>query len=242
MPKWALTCRVFVALVLAMLLPSTAAFAKVTNPYAGLKPGADVSYPQCSLLPADGPGAFAIIGVNGGKAFTTNKCLAQEVAWAKSFGVPVTFYMNLNYPLGSTASQGLSSTKYGSCQHADKACQALNYGYNAAAYAVSQAGGPSVSSTWWLDIETANSWSPQVNLNVDVIQGALAYFADQSITAGVYSTTSMWTKIAGSYNPALPNWALPSAGAACDKPIFPAGSVWVLQVSSGTNGGDQACP
>jgi hypothetical protein len=241
MPKWAAPRRVFVALVLVMLLPSAGAFASTTNPYTGA--GADVSYPQCSSLPAQGPGTFAIIGATGGKAFTSNTCLAQEVRWASEFGVPTSFYMNLNYPVGSTASQGMSG-KYGSCQHSDKLCQALNYGYNAATYAANQAraAGATINAPWWLDIETANSWSAQANLNADVIQGALAYFADQSITAGVYSTSSMWTKIAGTYSPAVPNWVVAAAGASCLTPIYAGASVWVVQNSSGASGGDQACP
>jgi hypothetical protein len=241
MPAWRLACQTFLALAAALLLPAAWVFASPINPYSGS--GADVSYPQCSSLPAQGPGGFAIVGANGGKAFTANPCLASEVQWASQFSAPTTFYMNLNYPVGSTASNGLSG-KYGNCQHSDKVCQALNYGYKAAAYAQTQAQSTGAAATgpWWIDIETANSWSSNPSLNADVIQGAQAYFTDHSITSGIYSTSSMWTKIAGAYSPSVPNWVVAAAGATCSTPLFSNGFVWLVQQSSGTNNGDLACP
>ena len=45
--------------------------------------GVDVSWPQCGQsLPGDVP--FAIIGVNGGTAASTNPCLASQLSWADS--------------------------------------------------------------------------------------------------------------------------------------------------------------
>src|SRR3954471_18346071 len=72
-------------------LPTTAPTAApqpVAPPSAAARPGAatrlstfwgvDVSWPQCELdLPAIGAG-FVTVGVNGGRPFTANPCLAQQ--------------------------------------------------------------------------------------------------------------------------------------------------------------------
>jgi hypothetical protein len=51
------------------------------GPAADSLVGADVSYPQCGgPLPTEH--AFSIVGVNGGRATTTNPCLATQLAWA----------------------------------------------------------------------------------------------------------------------------------------------------------------
>ena len=44
--------------------------------------GYDVSWPQCGrALPSDGD--FRIVGVNGGRPYTDNDCLAEQYGWAK---------------------------------------------------------------------------------------------------------------------------------------------------------------
>lgn len=67
------------------------------------KIGNDVSYPQCGkTLPTNQ--AYGIVGVNGGTANTTNKCLAVQLQWAaKSAGTnpnqpKVQLYVNTGNP------------------------------------------------------------------------------------------------------------------------------------------------
>ncbi len=45
------------------------------------KIGNDISWPQCGRTLPKGQ-AFGIVGVNGGKATTTNPCLADQLKWA----------------------------------------------------------------------------------------------------------------------------------------------------------------
>src|SRR6185312_10468487 len=63
--------------------------------------GFDISFPQCGS-PEPAPSAFAVVGVNGGRAFTANPCLARQYVWAIGAASPVqprvAFYMNTGNP------------------------------------------------------------------------------------------------------------------------------------------------
>ena len=149
--------------------------------------GYDVSFPQCgAALPETGD--FGVVGATGGRAFTENPCISSEFQWAESASRAPTFYMNLNFPSGSTASEGVTGPA-GTCGPADLRCGAYNYGWNAASFAFAWAKQNNASaSLWWLDIETVNSWSPDVSLNDAVLEGAVDAIEAHDATAGVYST------------------------------------------------------
>ncbi|HLH74807.1 MAG TPA: hypothetical protein VKX96_16085, partial [Chloroflexota bacterium] len=169
--------------------------------------GYDISFPNCRdhQFPAS-PGYFTVIGVNGGKAYTTNPCFGEQYQWASASGQLPAVYINLNYPRDASAANGRTGPR-GTCPPEDAACLAYNYGYNAAQFAVTTAHSQGVSPTnWWLDIETANYWSPNQALNAQVIQGAIDYLQSQNLHVGIYSVVSMWQTIAGSFAPGLPNW------------------------------------
>lgn len=161
--------------------------------------GFDISWPQChSSYPAPSVN-FAIIGVTGGKAFTENECFTEQYRWAQNAAVAPQVYMNVN---------GLPST-FGSalCGAADGPCNAYQYGWAAAADAVSYAarsGG--VATTWWLDVETENKWTGDHFLNERVIAGAKEYLEATGHRVGIYSTPYQFGLIAGGYRPHVPNW------------------------------------
>lgn len=197
--------------------------------YAGS--GYDVSYPNCgATFPT---GSFGIVGVTSGRAFQYNSCFGSEYQWAASLGVTPSLYMNLNVPVGSTASNGMTGP-YGNCAKKNKACQAHNYGYNAAAGAYAQASQP--ATMWWLDIETGNSWFSNTTLNRDVIDGATRFFTDNSMQVGIYSTASMWNKITGKYQNGLPSWVATSATSAPSScpASFTGGSTYLVQYNNGS--------
>lgn len=63
----------------AVSLPAWPAYA--TRPDLGPRTGVDVSWPQCGRrLPVGF--SFAVVGVNGGTATTTNPCLGEQLSWA----------------------------------------------------------------------------------------------------------------------------------------------------------------
>ncbi len=242
----------FVVLAFLMALP---VLASTSTLFGNGNFGADISYPNKATYPTAPSGTkftFGILGVTGGKAFSTNSYLGDQYKnWVLANSLQPSLYMNLNYPVGSSASNGLTGPK-GKCARKDKACQAYNYGYNAAANAYTYASDSGVNANiWWLDIETANSWSPTTSLNDQVIQGATDYFKGQGATVGIYSTASMWNKIAGkSYKPGLVNWIPESAGSdaatmskycGSSSSSFGGGSVGVVQYYTGSYDLDYAC-
>lgn len=72
------------ALLISLILAansSTVLAAGKPAPAPDTRTGIDVSWPQCGkTLPTKLP--FAIVGVNGGTANTTNECLAAQLTWA----------------------------------------------------------------------------------------------------------------------------------------------------------------
>jgi hypothetical protein len=243
------TARISLAtVVLLFTLASVTGVSAGTYYPAGLT-GSDISFPQCSGTLPSSPGAFGIVGVTAGRAFSQNGCLGSEFAWARTTPTPPSLYMNLQYPIGTTASYGMDGPQ-GKCSQKDKECQAYNYGWNAAQDAYNYAFRQGVtSSRWWLDIETANSWSAKTALNKLVIQGALDYFGrgEMGITTGIYSTQRMWTTIAGSFRPDVESWVAQATEAtaisSCKTSVtFGTRPVALVQYVGGGQDWDYACP
>jgi hypothetical protein len=204
---------------------------------AATPPGLDVSWPQCDKPLPVTPLGFVVVGVDGGKAFTTNSCFARQYRWASSSGTMPSLYMTLRSPQGSSLPKGMSGP-YGTCSATNDACIASNYGYNAAkeAYAHAQAQVlPAASTMWWLDIETQSHWSKDKAANAKVVQGAIDYLNQKGVPLGIYSTKRQWFEIVGNFSPGLPNW-IAGAHDAADAPtmcipsnVFGGGTLWMVQ-------------
>lgn len=254
--------------VSAPLPPSTPTPPPVTNPpvvgslYTSSNLGFDYSY-NAPLFPPTNFG-FGIVGVTGGKSFTQNPRITQEYNWAQfGGGARPTLYVNLNAPYGSSVAGHVSTpstcptTTVGTTTDPTP-CAGYNYGYNAAAYALAYAKASGATSPlWWLDIEEANSWSPDTAVNDQVIQGAITYLNSQGIRAGIYSMAYMWDDIAGSgFGPtqsingqsvSVPNWipigidtqigALNSC--LTTPPLVPGSPVWLIQYEADSTAVDQ---
>jgi hypothetical protein len=84
----------FVVAATAVIIASPAQ-AAITN----VADGFDVSWAQCgTTLPT--PGAFSIIDVDGGRAFSANACLVDQLNWAKTGGRRIELYVNTGNPGG----------------------------------------------------------------------------------------------------------------------------------------------
>jgi hypothetical protein len=191
-----------------------------TDPQAPA-PTYDISYPQCGRqLPNAVTSAERIVGVNGGRVFDANPCLAAEddehgsqLGWAGSDAV---FYANTgnpgpdvstHWPDGQTMPRECNTPANPGRDNAD--C-AFDYGWNAAAdsyrtavaayvslgWAPADATRTPKANDWWLDVETGNSWRDDAALNVATLEGAVAYLESMDVAdVGFYSTQRQWDRI-----------------------------------------------
>lgn len=193
---------------------SVPAWATTSDPYSSTPYGYDVSYPQCpgTSVPAAPNGenySFAIVGVGGGRPFTSNSCAGAETLAATQFGISnVALYFNTGYAgaysrniTGACVTDaaadpyGVFTGLKGHALSADQ--EAWEIGCSEALYA--QANAPAVTPTmWWADVETGNSWSTNTSLNDFTIDGLSYGMQAGGLLGGFYSYTSAWSKIAGS--------------------------------------------
>ena len=179
------------------------------------KLGNDISWPQCNKTLPTGQ-AFGIVGVNDGLANNNNPCFAQELSWAKASrgatGQPLSaLYVNTanpghlsnSWPTGNAYNGVTITNPYGTCAGAEDAACAYMYGYERAwdDATIRNVPGPG-TYLWWLDIETANSWSTtNLTANKADLQGMADYFQSIGALVGLYSTSYQWSQIVGTNNP-----------------------------------------
>lgn len=211
------------ALVINMLV------AHAFGPYSTGQAGYDISYPQCGGYSVPAGSSFGIVGVNNGRPFSTNPCFGAEYS-----GLANSVYINTGYAKSyrsniTPACSGGPSTAW------DIGCSEANT-------AIAAVGGAS-PSMWWLDVETANSWSSgSLAPNRDAISGAISMLRTKGVPVGVYSTAFAWKRITGTgFAPSVDAVWVPSAQ--CQgTPSFIAGAqVWLTQQAGASIDGDTAC-
>jgi hypothetical protein len=224
--------------------------------------GNDISFPQCPTGAEPSLPAFGIIGVNGGKPFTANPCLPREFAWALSSTSPnqahVGLYMNTANP-GPAATPNWPSagtTSPRPCDGSWSADCAYVYGWRSAQDAFGRAvgvtGAPAAAQyPWWLDVEAANSWSQQMDVNAAAVQGTIEFLRSMQVASiGIYSTSTDWEALIGQPSTtgafgALPIWR-PGASGLQDAPNWcsrtvAGGHVKYVQFTVGGFDADYAC-
>lgn len=235
---------------------SIAAVPAIVPPPTGA--GVDISFPQCASqshvdLPASVP--FGIIGVNGGVASNSNPCFSSEynsaLLLAGTTEQPhAAVYVNTGNPsiaatwwpsADKTQSGTAVANPNGPCTHVAGAACAYIYGYSMAQadYRRVRATLLRMPSTWWLDVETTNTWQPDVVANSASLIGMVDYFQSKGLDVGIYGTSYQWRIIAGATLPAshlagLPSWlaggSAVGAPADCEKsPLTPGGRVAMVQ-------------
>jgi hypothetical protein len=265
-----------VALLLG--LPATGAAAATGAPGSPATVGYDVSHPQCD---EDLPGAhaFGVVGVNGGVATTANPCLAEQLRWAarapggvgEDGGQPrVQLYVNTANP-GQQRHRVSTwpvawSTPYGPCDAGNTVACSWQYGWERARETVNEVFAPAAEAagvdpdpagyTWWLDVETANTWqsgsAAAQARNRAALEGMAAYIVARGGQPGLYALPSQWRRIAGAVTPDSPLYRLDSwlagagsaaaADAACDRPpLVDGGRVVLVQYVRGGLDRDLAC-
>jgi hypothetical protein len=203
-------------LALTSVAPPPAAHASVAK---------DISYPQCAVrLPPPTRAAFAVIGANDGRAFTTNPCLESQLRWAKTLPGPPAFYANTGDPGPRRAHHWPRGQPWPFPCHAWDpnlpACS-FDYGWNAARQSFSAAARAAMrlhhvtlanavaraaNVDWWLDVELTNTWLTLIGRPTGAAQvrDALAVLGEREALrnlgvrrVGVYSTRFQWMVITG---------------------------------------------
>jgi hypothetical protein len=187
--------------------------------------GADVSFPQCPVfagqpllgLPTSVP--FAIVGLDDGVAATPSGCVGTQLAWAEAAtgGGRVDFYVNTAdpgpaSPRWPTSSAGSPDRPYGDCLAGD-AGPACAYAYGAALVRaeLARADLPAPGgTTWWLDVESANTWNGTTAANRAVLEGMTEALHAVGARVGVYAVRADWTGIVGTVPTASPLHGLPT--------------------------------
>ncbi len=213
------------------LVPSVAFAAKPSGGVPAPTPpelvGYDISYPQCGKrLPTDQ--YFGIVGVNGGTAATTNACMAEQLAWANksstgSKQAKVQLYVNTanpgevisqitTWPTSNVDKTGFApANPYGTCTGQNDLACSWQYGWNRSLEANLDRFVPAAKSvdisqsaaayTWWLDVETMNTWQTGSTAaqarNTASLEGFAKYYQALGATVGLYSTALQWGEIAG---------------------------------------------
>ena len=201
--------------------------------------GTDISWPNCTAKVSGS--AFGIVGVTNGLGYSTNPCLKTEAAHFSN----LSLYVNTGWYSGSS---NVNPTSPRVCVTGDNNCLAYNYGYNAGLYAYNAATGLGIhSTTWWLDVETGNTWSTDVLQNQNSLQGEADALKTVGVTTtGVYSTTAQWQSVTGGWQNGLPNWGATTLTTAkqaakyCSGHNFTGGSTWLIQFK-GKLDQDYAC-
>ena len=244
-----------VAALVIPVLASSATTLNPSSPYSGT--GYDVSYPSAGCTAAPRGLSFAIIGVGGGRPFTTNSCRATEWSDAMNYtSTEPSLYFNTGYAGAyaksiTAACANVSShvpTTTGTRHDASVETQAWEIGCSEVDYA--QSTEPSSAPLmWWADVETGNSWSTNQTYNqytIDGIAYAMAHIASSTTagsTGGFYSTVSSWEKIVGTGFASTPsvtaNW-MPAASCSATGFSF-GGSVWLAQQAGTSYDVDTAC-
>lgn len=188
--------------------------------------GTDVSHPQCPVFPGQAliglPTAtpFAIVGVNDGVATGTNACLEDELGWAATAtaggsGSRIAVYANTADPGTASARWPRTATlgavdPYGACTagSAGEAC-AFEYGWALAAADLGRASLPA-GTTWWLDVESANTWDGTPAANRAVLEGMTTALKASGARPGLYANRSDWAAIVGRVPVASPLHDLPT--------------------------------
>jgi hypothetical protein len=255
-----------VLLTVAMLSAASEVSAAVQDDKTSSS-GYDIGWPQCdAVYPAHA--TFGIVGVNRGIVFSPNPCLASEIAWAG--GPNAQLYANTgnpgpdistHWPDGELSPAACNPTGSTNLWDRDTRECAYDYGYNAAADSYDDAvqafdslglaDATPAASIWWFDVETSNSWRSAVDLNVAVLQGAVAYLTSVGVpnaNIGFYSTQYQWNVITGGSLAfsAFKSWVAgaPSArevGRSCLGSGFTGGAVALAQYPSHGFDADLRC-
>lgn len=206
------------------------------SPYAAGTHGYDASYPQCVDPHFPLAAAFAIVGINGGKAFTRNECAGQQ--WRSA--IPDdrrAVYLNSGYNPDNARYVDDACRRRGATlprsDDVERTAYAIGCGEASQSFRVMAEAGIARPLVCWVDVERYNSWDEaNLDLNRFALQGLFDEVARHGCRVGVYSTYAEWEEITGNWRTAAVagDWvALARPDEACAGRGFSGAAVWLVQ-------------
>ena len=232
-----LVAGLVVSLLALGAVPASADDAKPSGGFTGF----DVSSLGCG---AERPyGAFGVAGVNAGRPFHYNPCLAAQFRTGEAVYVNTAYddaYLDRIRPDCAQSAKGLELSR----REQDAWAVGCSEAEGSIAYAGAVLGAQ--PAMWWLDVEILNSWSSE-RLNRRALEGVVAALQPTGRPIGVYSTAYQWGVITGGWTPpaVTADWVA-GADSAEDAPLrcessFTGAPVWLVQYTKGTADFDFAC-
>jgi hypothetical protein len=180
----------------------------------GVTGGYDISWTQCPVAqgglgnpmpPADA--GFTVVQLSNGQAFSTNPCLADEVAFLHAQHQLAASYVRVTYPTNPEFARYGGRGPYGTRTFSRRL---MNVGWAQATYwATVLASSGLTSRMVWVDVETTDhgaQWSGRTADNLAVIRGLLAGLAHAGLRTGIYTTSAKWREITGGVRLGQPEW------------------------------------
>ncbi|MBV8085123.1 MAG: hypothetical protein JO247_09945 [Chloroflexi bacterium] len=219
MPRFLQQARKLAALPFATaLLLSSHGASLAAAPPATASIGYDISLHECGTS-APPPGSFGVVGLNNGRPFTMNACAAAEFTWASQTSAQPALYLNTGYFPGYMQNIQPDCVAATPASLSGDQADAWAVGCSEGEYSVQRQ--PGTPATYWLDVEVDNSWSDNVELNRQTLQGLTDYLRQHtSASVGVYSDFGWWDEIAGGKgwtpNGISATWIAPPAATLAD--------------------------
>ena len=206
------------------------------SPAPASQHGYDESFPQCPAGASLAGAEFVLVGLNRGKAFSANPCFKRE--WAAATA-PASIYVNSGYSPGNLSKVPKGCQDIAASVPASSAQrQAYAIGCGEALYSIGlvATAGISPSLVWWVDVESANSWSEtDLSLNRYALQGLFDQITGRGYEVGLYSTFPSWAEVTGFWTASsvTADWlaGVPSAGP-CPAVGFSEAPIWIRQDTS----------
>jgi len=204
------------------------------SPYPAQSHGYDISYPQCADAAGPAGAGYAIVGVNGGKAFTRNSCLFDE--WTRT-QEPRSVYFNSgynpeNYKFADQRCRDLGA-RLGGSTPAQREAYAIGCAEASYSYVVMGQDRVSQPQMCWVDVESSNSWDElDLNLNRYSLQGMFDQLVGHGCKVGVYAQYKEWRALTGDWHTrsVAADWvSLAVPYEACGLSGFSGGPVWLVQ-------------
>lgn len=175
------------------------------------------------------------MGVNRGRAFTTNPCLGRQWSAATK---PRSLYVNSGYfppnlVLVGAGCHAAASRRLPSADTAHRDAYAIGCAAAEHQLALAARAGALGATMWWIDVESSNSWDEDdIALNRNSLLGQIERLTATGATVGLYSSPRDWSLVTGGWQPpwVAANW-LPArdVGATCGAPGFSGAPVWLVQ-------------